>query len=50
MMGMGRSQTHDLSALADTLSDEEFGDPACRWSPPHRVWPTDGREVKLPAT
>jgi hypothetical protein len=41
--------THDLSALADTLSDEEFGDPAVQMEPAAPVVSAlDGREVKLP--
>ncbi len=41
--------THDLSALADTLSDEEFGDPAAQMEPAAPVVTAlDGREVKLP--
>lgn len=41
--------THDLSALADTLSDEEFGDPAVQMQPAAPVVAAlDGRSVKLP--
>lgn len=48
MMGMPQP-THDLSALADTLSDEEFGDPAVQMEPAAPVVAElDGREVKLP--
>lgn len=47
---MGSPQpTHDLSALADTLSDEEFGDPAVQVEPAAPVVAElNGREVKLP--
>lgn len=48
MMGMPQP-THDLSALADALSDEEFGDPAVQMEPAAPVVAElNGREVKLP--
>ncbi|GGD12081.1 DUF3299 domain-containing protein [Halopseudomonas salina] len=50
-LGLGDMQqpTHDLSSLADTLSEEEFGDPAVQMQPSAPVVATlDGREVKLP--
>lgn len=41
--------THDLSALADTLGEEEFGDPAVQSQPEAPVVSAlDGRNVKLP--
>ncbi|HDZ57949.1 MAG TPA: DUF3299 domain-containing protein [Pseudomonas xinjiangensis] len=40
---------HDLSALADTLSEQEFGDPAVQVEPAAPVVAElNGREVKLP--
>lgn len=41
--------SHDLSTLADTLSEEDFGDPAVQVEPAAPVVSAlDGREVKLP--
>tara|TARA_R110001592_G_scaffold299059_1_gene569943 strand:+ start:49433 stop:49954 length:522 start_codon:yes stop_codon:yes gene_type:complete len=41
--------SHDLSTLADTLSNEDFGDPAVQLEPTAPVVTTlDGRSVKLP--
>ena len=41
--------THDLALLADTLSEEEFGDPAVQSQPDAPVVAAlNGREVKLP--
>lgn len=41
--------THDLSALADTLSEGEYGDPAVQMEPAAPVVAAlNGREVKLP--
>lgn len=41
--------THDLSALADTLSEGEYGDPAVQMEPAAPVVAElNGREVKLP--
>jgi len=48
LMGMPQP-VHDLSGLADALSDEEFGDPAVQLVPDAPVVAElNGRQIKLP--
>lgn len=48
MMGMPQP-THDLSALADALSEGEYGDPAVQMEPAAPVVASlNGREIRLP--